>query len=221
MNHWIDLFIEQIKETTWLQWLAVALGVTEVLLARVNNIWLYPAGILGTAIAIYLLMDVHLYAESVLNVYYVVMSVYGWIYWVKKRNETPVKITYSTKKEWVISLTISIVGWVVFYYMIKNLPAKYFTPSNVPVWDALVSSTAWAGMWLLARRKMENWIFLNISNFFAVPLLFYKKLPMFGMLTIFLFIVAIWGYFEWKKQVEQELKAEFEPKLKAKSQKLN
>jgi len=57
---------------------------------------------------------------------------------------------------------------------------------------------------LLARRKMENWIFLNISNFFAVPLLFYKKLPMFAMLTIFLFIIAIWGYFEWKKQVEAE-----------------
>ncbi len=204
MNHWLDLFIEQIKETTWLQWLAVALGVTEVLLARVNNILLYPAGILGTSIAIYLLMDVHLYAESILNGYYIVMSVYGWIYWVKKRNEPPVKITYSTKNEWIISLAISIVGWVVFYYMIKNLPAKYFTPSNVPGWDALVSSTAWAGMWLLARRKMENWIFLNISNFFAVPLLFYKKLPMFAMLTIFLFVIAIWGYFEWKKQVEAE-----------------
>lgn len=208
MNHWLQLFIEQIKETTWLQWLAVALGVTEVLLARVNNIWLYPAGILGTTISIYLLMDVHLYAESVLNGYYVVMSVYGWIYWVKKRNEPPVKITYSTKNEWIISLAISIIGWVVFYYMIKNLPAKYFTPSNVPGWDALVSSTAWAGMWLLARRKMENWIFLNISNFFAIPLLFYKNLPMFAMLTIFLFIVAIWGYFEWKKQVERgQLKA--------------
>lgn len=204
MQHWLDLFIEQIKETTWLQWVAVALGVTEVLLARVNNILLYPAGILGTAIAIFLLMEVHLYAESVLNGYYIVMSVYGWIYWIKKRNEPPVKITYSTKNEWIISLTISVVGWVVFYYMIKNLPAKYFTPSNVPGWDALVSSTAWAGMWLLARRKMENWIFLNISNFFAVPLLFYKKLPMFAMLTIFLFIVAIWGYFEWKKQVETE-----------------
>lgn len=204
MQHWLDLFIEQIKETTWIQWLAVALGVTEVLLARVNNIWLYPAGILGTAISIILLMEVHLYAESILNGYYIVMSFYGWIYWIKKRDEPPVKISYSTKNEWIISLAISIIGWVVFYFLIKNLPAKYFTPSNVPGWDALVSSTAWAGMWLLARRKMENWIFLNISNFFAVPLLFYKRLPLFAMLTIFLFIVAIWGYLEWKKQVERE-----------------
>jgi nicotinamide mononucleotide transporter len=198
------LFIEQIREATWLEWLVLALGVTEVLLARVNNILLYPAGILGTSLSIYFLINVHLYAESMLNGYYIVMSVYGWIYWIKKRDEPPVKITYSTKNEWAISLSISIVGWVVFYFLIKNLPTKYFTPSNVPVWDALVSSTAWAGMWLLARRKMENWIFLNISNFFAVPLLFYKKQPMLAVLTVFLFVVAIWGYFEWKKQVEQE-----------------
>ncbi|WP_183561991.1 nicotinamide riboside transporter PnuC [Mucilaginibacter sp. SP1R1] len=197
MHNLITLFIEQIKETTWLQWLAVILGVAEVLLARYNNIWLYPTGILATVLSIFLLMEVQLYAESALNVYYVVMSVYGWVYWIKKRDQPPVKITYSTRNEWIISLAISLIGWAVLYVLLKS-----FTPSNVPVWDAFVSSTAWAGMWLLARRKMENWIFLNISNLFAVPLLFYKKLPMFGVLTIILFIVAIFGYFEWKKQVE-------------------
>ena len=195
MQSLINLFVEQIKETTWVQWLAVALGVAEVLLARVNNIWLYPAGILGTALSILLLMEAQLFAESLLNVYYIVMSVYGWIYWVKKRDQPPVKVTWSTKTEWVISLSISLGGWAVLYFLLR-----YFTPSNVPLWDAFVSSTAWAGMWLLARRKIENWIFLNISNLFAVPLLFYKKLPMFAVLTIFLFIVACFGYFDWKRK---------------------
>ncbi|SEO17384.1 nicotinamide riboside transporter PnuC [Mucilaginibacter sp. OK283] len=207
MHDLIKLFIDQIKETTWVQWLAVALGVAEVLLARKNNILLYPAGILGTAIAIYLLLDVGLYAESILNGYYVIMSVYGWWYWVKRRNQPPVEISWSTKNEWGISITISVIGWVFFYVLLKNLPAKYFTPSNVPVWDALISSTAWAGMWLLARRKIENWIFLNISNLFAVPILFYKHLPMFALLTVFLFVVAILGYFEWGKRIKsQELR---------------
>lgn len=201
MHDLVSLFIEQIRETTWLQWLAVILGVAEVLLARSNNIWLYPAGILGTSVAIYLLLDVGLYAESILNGYYVVMSIYGWVYWVKKKNEPPVKISWQTQNEWIISLTICVVGWVFFYVLLKNLPAKYFTPSNVPVWDALISSTAWAGMWLLARRKIENWVFLNVSNLFAIPILFYKHLPMFALLTIFLFIVAVFGYFEWRKKV--------------------
>jgi nicotinamide mononucleotide transporter len=69
----------------------------------------------------------------------------------------------------------------------------------VPAWDAFISSTAWAGMWLLARRKIENWIFLNISNLFAIPLLIHKKLPMFALLTSILFIVAIFGFLEWKR----------------------
>jgi len=197
MHNLVELFIEQIKETTWVQWLAVALGVAEVLLARINNIWLYPTGIAATLLSILLLMEVQLYAESALNVYYVVMSIYGWVHWIKRRDAPPVKITYSNKNEWLISLTISLGGWLVLYVLLKN-----FTPSNVPVWDAFVSSTAWAGMWLLARRKMENWVFLNISNLFAIPLLFYKKLPMFAVLTVFLFVVAIFGYFEWKRQAE-------------------
>jgi len=74
-----------------------------------------------------------------------------------------------------------------------------FTPSTVPAWDAWESSTAWAGTWLLARRRVENWILLNASNAFAIPLLFYKELPLFAMLTIFLFVIACIGYFDWIK----------------------
>lgn len=199
MQHWITLFEEQIRETTWLQWLAVLLGVAEVLFARVNNIWLYPTGIAGTLIAIYLLLTVQLYAESILNLYYLVMSVYGWIYWVKKKNEPPVKISWCNGRELAISLAITFVGWLVLYLLLKN-----FTPSNVPIWDAWVSSSAWAGMWLLARRKIENWIFLNVSNLFAIPLLLYKGLPMFAVLTTFLFAVAFWGFFEWKCILKKE-----------------
>ena len=98
MQSWIDLFIEQIKATTLLEWLAVILGVTEVLLARANKVWLYPTGIAATLISIYLLLNVALYAESLLNVYYVVMSVYGWYHWVRKRNEPPVKVSYANQR---------------------------------------------------------------------------------------------------------------------------
>lgn len=194
-HDWIILLEENLDAITWMQFIAVALGVAEVLLARVNNVWLYPTGIIGTLISIVLLFEVKLYAESLLSVYYVVMSVYGWIYWMRKRNETPVKITYATQKEWIITLGIVFIGWGVLYLLLKH-----FTSSDVPVWDAWVSSTAWAGMWLLARRKIENWILLNISNLFAIPLLFHKKLPLFAALTLFLFVVAFFGYFEWKKR---------------------
>ena len=199
MQHWIQLFTEQLQQTTLLEWLAVSLAVAEVLLARVNNVWLYPTGIAGTTIGIYVLLTAGLYAESILNVYYVVMSVYGWIFWLTKRGNTPVKITWTTKREWIIVGLIVFVGWLVLYLVLKH-----FTDSTVPVWDSFVSSTAWAGMWLLARRKIENWVLLNISNLFAIPLLFHKNLPLFGLLTLFLFVIAIWGYFEWRTIYRKE-----------------
>lgn len=188
----IDLFVQQLQQTTWLEWVAVVFGVTEVLLARVNNIWLYPAGIIGTVLSISLLITAGLYAESALNFYYVVMSVYGWVHWIRRKGTAPVKISIATRREWVITLSIVFLGWGILYLLLKN-----FTPSTVPVWDAWASSTAWAGMWLLARRKLENWVLLNISNIFAIPLLWHKDLVMFSMLTLFLFIVACFGFFEW------------------------
>ncbi len=199
LHYWWQLLYKQVLETDALQWAAVILGVAEVLLARVNNIWLYPTGIASTLLSIYILLAAGLYADSLLNGYYVVMSVYGWWYWVKKQNLPPVKISYCTRQNWVVVTAITFGGFFVLAILLK-----YFTPSTVPFWDAWVSSTAWAGMWLLAKRKIENWVLLNISNLFAVPLLFYKQLPMFAALTIFLFIIAVQGYFEWRKIIKKD-----------------
>lgn len=196
LNEWWHLFWQQIKETDALQWAAVILGIAEVLLAKANKIWLYPVGIAGTVLSIYILITAGLYAEGLLNVYYVIMSVYGWWFWVKKKNQPPVEITWCNKKDWTTVLMITIISLVVLYGALR-----FFTPSTVPFWDAWVSATAWAGMWLLSKRKIENWILLNISNLFAIPLLFYKQLPLFAALTVFLFIVAIMGYYYWKKIV--------------------
>ncbi len=188
------LFAEQVAETDLWQWLAVLLGVAEVLLAKANKIWLYPAGIASTLLSIFVLFRAGLYAECLLNGYYVLMSIYGWWYWIKKKNQPPVKIAYSSRKEWMICLLIVFGGLALLYWLLNH-----FTPSTVPFWDAWVSATAWAGMWLLAKRKIENWILLNISNAFAIPLLIYKKLPLYAALTLFLFIVAVQGYFKWRK----------------------
>ena len=199
MQNWIDLFMEQVKATTWLEWTAVLLGITEVLLAKANKVWLYPTGIAGTLISIYLLLNVALYAECLLCCYYVVMSFYGWYHWVKQRNEPPVKVSYANRQEWIVTLLIVFAGWGILYLLLIN-----FTQSTVPVWDSWVSSTAWAGMWLLARRKIENWVLLNVSNLFAVPLLFHKNLALFALLTAFLFVVAIFGYLDWRKIIKEE-----------------
>lgn len=195
---WAELLWQQIGETDAIQWIAIVLSVAEVLLARVNNIWLYPTGIVATFLSILILFEAGLYAESLLNGYYVVMSGYGWWYWIQKKDQPPVKISYCNKKEWTIVLCIALGGSGLLYFLLHR-----FTPSTVPLWDAWVSATAWAGMWLLARRKIENWVLLNISNAFAIPLLLYKQLPLYAGLTVFLFIVAVQGYFKWRKIIKE------------------
>lgn len=198
IQHWAQLFSQQVLEADLLQWLAVVLGVAEVLLAKANKIALYPTGIAATLISIYILFTVGLYAECLLNGYYVVMSVYGWWHWANKR-QSPVKVSSCNRKEWITVAAIVFAGLALLYFVLK-----YFTPSTVPFWDAWVTCTAWAGMWLLAKRKIENWILLNISNAFAIPLLLHKELPLFAVLTLILFVVAIFGFFEWRKILRQE-----------------
>jgi len=193
---WFKLFQEQILHTSLIEWLAVGFGVSEVLLAKKNSIWLYPTGIISILLSMFLLLNVKLYAEMLLSIYYLVMSVYGWIIWKKRKIDGENQVSWSTNTELAIAVSISTIGFFIFYFVLKN-----HTDSDVPIFDAFVSSTAWAGMWLLAKRKIENWIFLNISNIVAIPLLFHKKLPLMACLTTFLFVVAIFGFIDWKKIV--------------------
>jgi nicotinamide mononucleotide transporter len=194
LNEWLELFKQELVHIDAIQVAVLVLGVSEVLLARANNILLYPTGIASVVLAIYSLFKAQLYAECLLHAYYLVMSIYGWWYWSSRKNQGPVPVTFSSRLEWYITLAITFGGSAILFLVLN-----YFTDSNVPAWDAWVSATGWAGMWLLARRKIENWLLLNISNAFAIPLLFYKELPMLALLTIFLFVVACVGYFDWLK----------------------
>jgi nicotinamide mononucleotide transporter len=198
-GHWIDTLQQQAAATSIWEWIAVVAAIAEVLWARANKVWLYPAGIISICITIILFVNAKLYAESFLNVYYLVMSIYGWVHWIRRRNEPPLQVTHTNKKEWIVASIIIFAGWTLLFLVLK-----YKTDSTVPVMDAFVSATAWAGMWLLARRKVENWLLLNLSNLVAIPLLFSKGLLLYGLLTIFLFIVAIFGYIEWRKLYKEQ-----------------
>jgi nicotinamide mononucleotide transporter len=194
-----ELLLKQIQTTSVLEWTAVAFGVSEVLLAKKNNVWLYPTGIIGILCGSILLLDSKLYAETLLHAYYLIMSIYGWANWKSRNQSGASRITTSDRKDLSITLAIVVFGWVFLYFMLTQ-----FTDSDVPVVDAFVSSTAWAGMWLLAKRKLENWIWLNISNLVAIPLLYSKQLYMFSFLTLFLFVVAIFGYLEWRNELKNQ-----------------
>lgn len=196
-----DQFVSQLYQTSWLEATAVVFGIISVVLANRNHVLLYPAGIISTSIYIYILATIGLYAEALLNGYYFVMSIYGWIRWnTYQESMSTTAITHNDRKDWMITILIVGVGFTIMYFTLNN-----FTDSDVPVIDAVVAAFAWAGMWLLAKHKIENWVLLNVSNAIAIPLFIYKGIPMTALLTVVLFIVAVSGYFRWRKLYRQQL----------------
>ncbi|MCY0978609.1 nicotinamide riboside transporter PnuC [Chryseobacterium wangxinyae] len=189
---------EILQQTTLPEWFGVFFSVFQVLLARKNNSNNYLFGIAGVSLTLYVMMTSKLYAEFTLNLYYLIMSIYGWLYWKFGKRKSETVISETTKQEKLITAGIVIGTFGLFWVFLTH-----FTDSDVPVWDSLVSAFAWAGMWLMARRKIENWILLNISNMIAIPLLIHKDLYLYAVLTAFLFIVAISGYLEWRKIINK------------------
>lgn len=188
-----------LQQTTWQEWLGVFFSVFQVLLARKNNSNNYLFGIAGISLTLYVMIQSKLYAEFTLNLYYLVMSIYGWLYWKFGKQKSETTISETSNNEKLITAGIVIGTFSIFYFFLTN-----FTDSDVPILDSLVSAFAWAGMWLMARRKIENWILLNISNIIAIPLLIHKGLYLYAVLTAFLFIVAISGYLEWRKSIKSK-----------------
>lgn len=190
---------EILQQTSWQEWLGVCFSVFQVLLARKNNSNNYLFGIAGISLSLYVMFFAKLYAEFTLNLYYLVMSIYGWLYWKFGKQQSETAISETTHHEKIIAVGIVAGTFSLFWYFLTQ-----FTDSDVPVLDSLVSAFAWAGMWLMARRKIENWVLLNMSNIIAIPLLIHKGLYLYAVLTAFLFIVAISGYLEWRKIIKSK-----------------
>lgn len=184
---------------SWLEWLGVILAIIQVILSRSNNSLNYLFGIGGVLITLVVMFESKLYAEFSLNIYYLVMSIYGWFFWKYGKAKEETQISHATKKEYTIAGLISFISFLLFYISLQK-----FTDSDVPLWDSLVSAFAWAGMWLMAKRKIENWIFLNVSNILSIPLMIHKSLYLYAILSVILFIVAISGYINWKKIIKQK-----------------
>lgn len=175
--------------------------VASVWYARKNNVLVYPTGIVGVLLAAYVyffMVDPPLYADASLNLYYFVMSVYGWYNWVQKKDgeHYTYPISWCNKKELWIGIGFFLVFWIVIYFVLEQ-----FTNSNTPVLDSLVSSSAITAMWWMAKRKIENWLAWIFSNIVAIPLNFYKELMLFTLMYVLFLAMAWWGFIEWKKKV--------------------
>ena len=155
-----EQFITGLKQTSFLEFIAVISGIVSVWFSKKENILVYPTGIINTVIYIYLSVNGHLFGEASVNIFYTIMSVYGWILWSKKdeqQHHTVLIVKYSTGKEWLLHLLFFAVLYVAIYSALSYLK-KDFAPGAIPAADAFASATAYTGMLLMARKKVESWI---------------------------------------------------------------
>jgi len=197
----IDQLYQNILDTTWLEIIAVVFGLLSVWYAKKENILVYPTGIVNVLIYVYICFGAGLYADMGINFFYFIMSVYGWINWARKKNS--VKVVHISWCSWQYH-TINIIALVVFFFVIRYILINY-TDSTVPNIDSITTSIFIIAMWLMAKKKIENWIAWIIGDIISIPLYAYKGLIFTSFqFTIFL-IIAILGLIEWrKKYLEQQ-----------------
>lgn len=199
-----NLLVENIKSVSWQEWTSTFFQLISVRFAQKNNIWVYPTGIIGVALAAYLYLFVSqppLYADGLLNVYFMVMSVYGWWCWSKKKNADAVYlISRCNWNDWIVGIGFFLISWSVIQFILTC-----FSNSNTPFLDALVSSTAITAMWWMAKRKTENWLAWIASNLVAIPLNFYKGFILYGLMYIVFLFLAWQGFVSWNKKIKQQV----------------
>ena len=197
----IDYFFSQYSQyptlDVFLEIVAVIFGLLSVWYAKKDNILVFPTGLVSTSIFVYLLWKWTLWGDMMINGYYFVMSIYGWYHWTRKKGDTvefPISKISSSEKRIAIILFIFTVTFVVSVY-------HYF--GKFTTWyayvDTFITGIFFVGMWLMAKRKVENWIFWIIGDVISIPLYFAKGYTFTSFQYIVFTIVAIFGYLEWKK----------------------
>lgn len=195
-----EQFIQGLRDTSILEFIAVLFGIASVVFSRMENILVYPTGLINTILYTYFCFFWwDLYAEGSLNFYYTIMSVYGWVVWAQRNqatHERKVRISASSFREWSVAVLFFLVAWIILYFVLRQ-----FTDSTVPLGDSFASASAYTGMWLMARKKLENWLWWILTNIASIPLYFYKGAVFTSMQYVVFLVLAIMGFITWRKKL--------------------
>jgi nicotinamide mononucleotide transporter len=203
MNQIFNLLFEQYSSYATLDVVmeitAVLFGFASVWYSKQNNILVFPTGLISTSIFVYLLFKWQLLGDMMINGYYFIMSLYGWYIWTRKvdsKNVTPISVV--TKKEQIIGgvIFVSTLGLVYEVYQFFKMWTNW-----VAYVDTLTTALFFVGMWLMAKRKIENWYFWIIADIISVPLYLYKGLVFTSIQYFGFTILAIYGFLAWKKNL--------------------
>ena len=201
MQEIIDFLFGQYSEYTLthtlLELFAVTMNIFSVIYAKRNSILVYPTGLIGTGIFVYILYNFSLLGDMIINFYFVLMSIYGWYYWSQKKDgEVLHNVSRTSTNEYYFILMLGLTSLLSIYF-IYNFYDKW--DSWTAYVDTITTAIFFVAMYLMARRKIESWIFWIIGDLITIPLYFYKGLTISSIQYLIFLILAILGYISWKK----------------------
>ena len=200
-------FITDIRSTGWMEFIAVFAGIASVWYSRVENILVYPVGLINTIFYIYLSIKGHLIGEASVNLYYTIMSIYGWILWTRKdeaRNPV-IAVSFSSGDQWLQQIGFFSAFYIVIFLSLRYLKQS-FAPGAIPWADAFASATAYTGMWLMAKKKVESWWWWILTDISSIPLYFVKHYVFTSVYYLVLLIMAVFGLIEWMQRAKLQKK---------------
>lgn len=193
-------------DTSWFEAIAVLLGIASVWYARRENILVYPTGIVSVLIYVFICFNARLYADAGINLFYFGMSVYGWYNWTRGGvNRTELLITKNNKvQQWTSVLYTFTAYWAILGLIwLFNRDDTVYMQSYVPWVDSFTTAVFLIGMLLMAKKKVENWVYWIIGDIVSIPLYFMKGLVFTSFqYTVFL-VIAILGYIEWNRRLQE------------------
>lgn len=184
-----------------LELIAIVFGFLTVIYSMRENILVFPTGMVQTGIFVYILFIYGLLGDMLINAYYFIVSIIGWYMWTRKVDDShyiPITKTTANEKKWSVILFLATILFVSIVYMLAG---------KFNVWtdyvDTLTTAIFFVGMWLMAKKKIENWVYWIVGDIITVPLYWHKGL-IFTSLQFFIFtIIAIYGYQAWKKNLNK------------------
>lgn len=204
MEDFFSRLVSDIQHSSWWEWVAVLAGIASVWFSKKENILVYPVGLVNTIIYIWLSFKGDLLGEASVNLYYTIMSIYGWILWSRRdtRHQPVVHVTFSDKKWWLYQLAFFAAFYTIVFLLLTYLK-KDFAAGAIPWADAFASATAFTGMWLMTKKKVESWYWWIVTNIASIPLYYVKEYALTSVYYLILLVMAIFGLLEWMKKAKQ------------------
>ena len=205
MEQLTDFFLEpyynKLVIDTTLEAIALVFGIISVIYAKKTNILVYPTGIICTVITVFLLFKAKYFGDMMMNIYYSIMSIYGWWNWSRKDNDNYLVKISRVKMEDLNSIIIFFLVTVLITFLVYKTSSVDIGILNYV--DIFTSGLFFVAMWLMANKKLESWIFWIIADIITVPLYAFRGLGMLSLQYIIFTVLAIQGYLEWKKHLSK------------------